>query len=572
MGSSAGRGGRVGIGRIWATGATVALMVAASAGCSSGEGQVPSIGYAIDNVVTSYNANTVDGAASGARQAFVRVLTGFGYLGPEGTALSDGDFGTAVTVPGDALTIDYRLSPDSVWSDGVPVTCDDLVLAWAAGAGRFPQFHSADHAGYGDVDRVDCHTGAKEARVAFKPGRAYAQWRDLFGATAVLPAHVAGRAAAVPDVAATILGGDNDGIGRLAEFWNNGWNLVAGPVDPAVFPSSGPYRLDSVSDDGGLVLVGNERWWGNKAGTDRIEVWPKNSDLPARLAAGDLDVIDVGVGSIDGLDPGGGFAAVTEPSRSSEQLVLATGGVFASVEARRAFASCVPRQALFDEFGHPGFDRESGLGSGVLNARIAAPDMLIYPTAAAVVGDRYRQPDIAAATSALAESGQDAITVRVGYLAPDPRRAKIVAAIASACAPAGITVQDVGAPGFVPTALAAGQVDAVLGGTASAQGSAGEDSLLPAAYSLAAGNGTNIGNYRNNRVTEIADQLAVDVSEASRLNLTTEAERILWTDLPSIPLFNAPRTTSIASGMRSAVPNPTVAGAGWNMDRWILLR
>ena len=576
MGNSAGRGGRVGIGRggigrVWAAGATAALVVA-SAACSAGEDQVPSIGYAIDNVVTSYNANTVDGAASGARQTFVRVLTGFSYIGPEGTALSDGDVGTAVTVPGDSLTVDYRLNPDAVWSDGVPVTCDDLVLAWAAGSGRFPQFRSASRAGYADVDRVDCAAGAKEARVVYKPGRAYAQWRDLFGATALMPSHVAGRVAAVPDVAAAIAGGDNDAVERIAEFWNTGWNLPAGQADPAVFPSSGPYRLDSVTEDGGVVLVANERWWGNKPGTDRIVVWPKNSDLPARLADGDLDVIDVGAGSVDGLNPGDGFTTVTEPSRSSEQVVLATGGVFASADARRAFASCVPRQALFDEFGHPGFDRRSGLGSGVLNSRIAAPDTLIYPTAAGVVGDRYSQPDVAAAKDALAASGQDAITVRIGYLAPDAQRAEVVAAIAAACAPAGITVQDAGTPDFGPGALGAGQVDAVLGGTASAQGAAGEDSLLPPVYSLAAGNGTNIGNYRNNRVTEIADQLAVDVSEASRLNLTTEAERILWSDMPSIPLFSAPRTTAIASGMHAAVPNPTVAGAGWNMDRWILLR
>ncbi|GAA4472508.1 ABC transporter substrate-binding protein [Rhodococcus olei] len=571
MWSSAGRGGRSRVGRVWAAGTALAL-VAAGAACSSQEDQVPSIGYGIDNVVTSYNANTVDGAASGARQAFVRVLTGLSYIGPEGTALSDGDVGTALTAPGDSLTVNYRLNPDAVYSDGVPVTCDDLVLTWAAGSGRFPQFQSASRAGYSDIDRVDCRTGTKDATVVFKPGRAFAEWRALFGATALMPSHVAGRAANVPDVVAAIGSGDADAIGRLAAFWNTGWNLVPGQADPALFPSSGPYRLDSVTDEGGLVLVANERWWGNKPGTDRIVVWPRGSDLPARLGAGDLDVIDVGAGAIDGLQPGNGYTTVTQPSRSSEQLVLATGGVFASVDARRAFASCVPRQELFDTFGHPGYEHSSGLGSGVLNSRIAQPDMLIYPTAAGVVGDRYLQPDVGAAKSALAASGQGAITVRVGYLAPDARRAQIVAAIAAACAPAGITVQDAGTPGYGPGALGAGQLDAVLGGTASVQGAGGADSVVPPAFSLAIGNGTNIGNYRNARVTEIADQLAVDTSDGSRLNLTAEAERILWSDLPSIPLFNAPRATSIASGMHAAVPNPTVAGAGWNMDRWILLR
>ncbi|MFD4292313.1 ABC transporter substrate-binding protein [Rhodococcus sp. NPDC058505] len=552
--------------------AAACALVGASAACSTQEDQVPSIGYAVDNVVSTYNANTVAGAADGARQAFVRVLTGFSYLGPEGTALSDGDVGSMLTAPGDTLTVAYRINPDAVYSDGVPVTCDDMVLAWAAGSGRYPQFHAASRAGYADIDRVDCAPGGKDATVVFKPGRAFADWRGLFGATALMPAHVAGRVANVPDVVGALNGGDTEAIGRLAEFWNTGWALTPGPADPALFPSSGPYRLDSVGPDGEVVLVANDKWWGNKPGTDRIVVWPKNSDLPARLSAGELDVIDVGAGSIDGLAPGDGFTTTTAPSRSSEQFVLATGGVFGSADARRAFASCVPRQSLFDEYGHPGFDIASGLGSGVLNSRIAQPDMLIYPTAAGVVGDRYLQPDVDAARSALAASGQGPITVRVGYLAPDARRAQIVADVAAACAPAGITVEDAGSPDYTPGALGAGQVDAVLGGTGSAQGAAGLDSVVPPAYSLAAGNGTNIGDFRNGRVTEIADQLAVDTAEGSRLNLTTEAENILWTEMPSLPLFAAPRATSIAAGMHAAVPNATVAGAGWNMDRWILLR
>ncbi|MFC9788427.1 ABC transporter substrate-binding protein [Rhodococcus sp. NPDC127528] len=555
--------------RAVAAGAAAIAVVAAAAGCSSTEDQVPSIGYAVDNVLATYNANTVDGTASGARQAFSRVLTGMSYIGPEGAALSDGDFGSAVPQPGDSLTIAYKINPNAVYSDGVPVTCDDLVLAWAAGSGKFPQFASATRAGYADIDRVDCQSGSKDATVVFKPGRAFAEWLGLFGATEVMPAHVAGRVANVPDVVGAVRSGDVDALGRIAAFWNNGWNLTPGQLDPALFPSSGPYRADSYTDDGGLVLVANDRWWGNKPATNRIVVWPKSSDLKAKLASGSLDVIDVGANAVEGLDPGGGFTTVTEPSRSSEQLVFGTGGVFGSADVRKAFASCVPRQQLFDDLGHPDFKKAAGLGSGVLNSRIVAPDMLIYPTVSGVAGDRYLHPDVAAATSGL---GGQKITVRIGYLAPDKRRADTVAAIAAACAPAGITVQDAGTPGFVPSGLATGQVDAILGGTASAQGPAGADSQMPPAYSLAAGNGTNYGQYHNNRVTEIADQLAVDTAQGSRLNLSTEAENILWAEMPSIPLFNEPRTTAIAKGMHAAVPNPSVSGAGWNMDRWILLR
>lgn len=558
-----------------------AAVGATSVACSEPADQVPSLGFAIDNVVTTYNANTAEGSATGTQAALARVLTGMSYIGPAGGPVADTDFGTASVLPGDALTIAYRLNPASVYSDGVPVSCDDLVLAWAAGSGRFtrpgdhgpvPMFDAATRAGYADIDRVDCQPGSKDATVVFKPGRGFLDWRALFGATALMPAHVAARAAGVPDVVGPIAAGDAATVGRIAEFWNTGWRLTPGELDPTVLPSSGPYRIDSYTVDGGLVLVENERWWGNKPATSRIVVWPQGSDVQSRIAAGEVEVLDIGAGSLAGLEPGSGFETVNEPSRSVEQLVLADRGVFASAAARRALALCAPRQKLFDTLGHPGFDRTDGLGSGVVDSRITAPDTLFYPSAVAAEGGLYTDVDIPGAIAARNAAKQQTMTVRVGYLGPDERRARTVQELAASCAPAGITVEDAGSPDFRPDALASGHVDAVLAGTASAAGAAGSSVPTDAAFALRSGNGDNAGGFSNRRYDEIVDQLAVDASLAARMSLTGEAEAILWNEMPTIPLFDQPRTVAHATGMHAVVPNPTRSGAGWNMDRWILLR
>ncbi|QBJ98319.1 peptide-binding protein [Rhodococcus sp. ABRD24] len=560
---------------------TATAAVGATAACGNSADQVPSLGYAIDNVVTTYNGNTVDGAATGAVQALGRVLTGMSYTGPSGSPVADTDFGTASVLPGDVFTVQYRLNPSAVYSDGVPVSCDDLVLAWAAGSGRFTRpgdggapvslFASATRAGYADIDRVDCQPGSKDATVVFKPGRGFLDWRSLFGATEVMPAHVAAQAAGVPDLVGAVRSGDGDAVARIADFWNSGWSLTPGELDLARFPSSGPYRIDSYTEDDGLVLVENERWWGNKPATSRIVVWPKGTDVQSRIADGDVEVVDIGAGSIGGLDLGG-FEVTDEPSRSLEQLVLATRGTLGSVDARRALALCLPRQQLFDELGHPGFDRPVGLGSGVVDSRMTAPDTLFYTSAVAAEGGIYTDPDIPGAVAARERAGQPNLTVRVGYLGPDDRRARTVQMIAASCAPAGITVEDASSPIFSPTALGAGQVDAVLAGTASAAGTAGTAAETDAAYALHSGNGTNFGGFANGRLDRIIDQLAVDASLSARMSLSGEAEAILWDDMPTVPLFDQPRTTAHTSGMHAVVPNPTRSGAGWNMDRWILLR
>ena len=93
------------------------------------------VDYVVDGTLVTYNTNTVVGAASAGAQAFARTLTGFGYHGPDGQVVADRDFGTVSVVGGAPLVLDYQIADNAVYSDGKPVTCDDLVLTWAAQSG-----------------------------------------------------------------------------------------------------------------------------------------------------------------------------------------------------------------------------------------------------------------------------------------------------------------------------------------------------------------------------------------------------------------------------------------------------
>ncbi|MEU2037680.1 ABC transporter substrate-binding protein [Nocardia niwae] len=548
-------------------------------GCSS-KNQVPSIGYATDATIATYNGGSTLGASSGSPAVFSRVLTGFFYTGPDGQQVADTDFGTAKEVPGESQTIQYRLNPDGVYSDGVPTSCDDLVLAWAARSGRYtkpgdrgpvPLFDAASTSGYDAIERVDCQPGSRDATVVFRPGRRYLPWRTLFTAGELMPAHIAARVANVPNVVSALQTGDPNALGRIAEFWNTGWTIPPdGRLDLSRFPSSGPYRIESFGSEDGLVLVANERWWGNKPATGRIVLWPKTFDLKKKVGDNAVGVLDIGAQSVKDLNLNG-FSVQTLPGRGVEQLVLATGGVFASVEARRAFALCLPRQTLFDKLGKAPDAPKTGLGSGPLNAHVVQQDSLFYP---AVIGasKNYSGGDVTNATRAVAASGAPNPTVRIGYVAPDDRRAQTVALIAEACKPAGITVVDAGAPDFTPARLTEGKVDAVLGSTAAAPGPAGSLAGVAATSALRTGSGLNFGRFGNGRYDAITDQLGADDNSAVQLNLLTEAENLLWAELPSIPLFATPRTIAFGKGLRNGIAAPTQAGSGWNMDRWVLER
>ncbi|WP_174247046.1 ABC transporter substrate-binding protein [Rhodococcus rhodochrous] len=563
-------------GTLLACAAVASTLAFSTVACGTDEEPVHSIGYAIDNTVTTYNANTVDGAASGARQAFARVLPGFGYVGPSGRVIADTDIGTASVVPGEGLTVQYRLSPNAVYSDGVPMSCDDLVLAWAASSGRFtapdesgeqvPLFDAAHRGGYADIDRVDCRPGSKEATVVFRPGREDTNWKALFGATELMPAHVAAGRSGVSDLVGAITANDTDAVRRIAEFWNTGWSLTPGEIDPALFPSAGPYRIESYTAEDGLTLVANERWWGNAPGTDRIVVWPRGTDTSAAAEDGRIHVVDVAEGSVGHSNLGDGADVSTVVSRNLEQLVFATSGVFQDPAARRAVALCTPRTQLFDELGAS--DESNGV-TGPITSRLLAPDSPLYPQTVPTA-ERYAEVDIDAARSEREASGQDRMQVRIGYLGPDERRARTVELIGESCREAGIEIVDAGSDSFTPSQLTAGEVDAILVGTATAAGAGGAADMEHARDALHSGAGSNVGGYSIGRVDELLDGLLVAKDNAAIAGLATEAERILWGDVPTLPLFAQPRTIGFAAGMHAGVPNPTTAGAGWNMDRWIL--
>src|ERR1700754_3023365 len=199
--------------------AAVLSLVGALSLSSCSDSPADNIDYAVDGMLTTYNTNTVAGAASGGPQAFARVLTGFNYHGPDGQIVGDHDFGKISVVGRAPLILDYEINADAVYSDGKPITCDDMVLAWASQSGRFPGFDAASRAGYIDIASVDCTPGQKKARVSFAQDRGFVDFGQLFAATSMMPAHVIADELGLGDGGATTAITNNDGpsVERIAQ-------------------------------------------------------------------------------------------------------------------------------------------------------------------------------------------------------------------------------------------------------------------------------------------------------------------------------------------------------------------
>jgi peptide/nickel transport system substrate-binding protein len=535
------------------------LSLAAGLGLSAcSDGAADSIDYAVDGTLITYNTNTVAGAASGGPQAFARVLTGFNYHGPDGQIVGDHDFGTISVVGRAPLVLDYEIKASAVYSDGKPITCDDLVLAWASQSGRFPGFDAANRAGYSDIASVDCAPGQKKARVSFVVDRGFVDFGQLFAATSMMPSHVIADGLGLGDggVTTAILNNDGPTIERIAQVWNNTWNLT-GDLDLKKFPSSGPYKLDSVTEDGAVVLVANDKWWGAKPLTNRITVWPRGADIQDRVNQGSYDVVDIASGSSGTLNLPDDYVRTDTPSAGIEQLIFNPQGPMAGPPARRALALCTPRDLIARNAQVP-----------IANARLnpAAEDAL-SPAEVTVEAGQFTVANPAAARASI---NNQPLRVRMGYQRPNARLAAIVGTIAKACAPAGITVQDAATDTTGPLSLRNNEIDVLIASTGGAAGSGSTGASVMDSYELHTGNGNNLSGYSNERIDGIIATMAVtsDPKELSRL--LSEGAPILWADMPTLPLYRQQRTLLASKMMYAVDSNPTRWGAGWNMDRWVL--
>lgn len=528
----------------------VALAVAGATLTACGNDSVARIRYVVDGDLHTYNAATV--AASAAPRAFARTLGGFGYHGPDGQVVADNDFGAISVVRQAPLVLDYQIADKAVYSDDKPVTCDDMVLAWAAQSGRYPQFDAASQAGYSDIAAIDCRPGEKKARVSFAQDRAFVDYKQLFAATALMPSHVIAGQLGIADGAVTdaLMNADAAQVDRIAQAWNTIWTLTA-EADLTHFPSSGPFKIDSVHDDGTVELVANDHWWGAAPVARRITVSPQRGDLAEQVRDGGVDVVDVAAGSAGALNASDDYQRTEYQSADVQQLIFAPEGPLSQVPTRRALALCTPRDVIAGDAGVP-----------IINTRLFT-----------AIDDAYDDTENTGEAGPFAASDPDAaraeldakpLSVRIGYREFDARLAAIVETITRACEPAGIEV--VGAPGTGPQALSDGQIDVLLAGTGGNVGSTG--SSVMDAYTLRTGNGDNLARYNNGQIDGIISALAVTVDPAEVSRLLAESAPVLWADLPTLPLYRQQRTLLTSKKVTAVAANPTRWGAGWNMDRW----
>ncbi len=266
----------------------------------------------------------------------------------------------------DRLQLTVRLRPDAVWSDGQPVTAQDVRFTWLAQTDAEVAWSYSDYVeAIVDVEVVAPHTVRFHFDAALPTALA-----DVSTGT-ILPRHA--------------------WEARPFTEWRSdpGWffeHLV----------TNGPFRLESRTPGRELVLGRNPDHF--EAGLPRLErvilrTVPDSTALTNQLLAGELDVA-IGIAATDAnrIDGQPGLRLIAYSNRQFTFVVWNTRKPwFEDAATRRALALAIDRQAIVDTIWH-GYAQ---VGSSPIISGVWAHDPELQPW----------PHDPAAASTALAGAG-----------------------------------------------------------------------------------------------------------------------------------------------------------------------
>lgn len=570
--------------------AMAAIAAMAVTGCTT-TGETPStstggtITVAEVNELTSFNPNTPQGNLDMNSKLTGYTRSSFFYLDNKLNIIPDTSFGTVEKTSDDPLVVKYTLAPTAMWSDGTPVTADDMMLAWAVQSGFFNDSttdadgnvtsgttyfnYAGDTSGLGLADKPEI--GDDNMSITLTYSEPYADWQLVNPIDA--PAHVVADQAgvALADVLAAMESmprGDaanpaepNADLKAFADFWNTGFDATSLPSDKSLYLSSAAMVLDSWTPKQSVTLVRNPDYKGDlKPSVDKIVI-RFIGDAQAQVTAlqnGEVDIINPqsSADTIKSLEALSNVTTLTGNQFSYDHLdITFTAPVFKDENVRKAFLMTIPRQQILDAIVTP-----QNPDAELDNSQLFFPGTDAYAEAIKVNGsDAYNEVDIDGAKALLAGATPE---VKILYNTKNPNRVNSFQAIQASAEKAGFKVIDGGAENW-GSLLGSGTYDAsIFGWISSGVGVAGVPQIF------GSDGGGNYSGYSNPEVDKLAKQLQVTLDKAAQDEIQIKIDTLLWADGYGVPLFVAPGVMAHSNSVTGVVYYPGQAGVGWNYWEW----
>jgi peptide/nickel transport system substrate-binding protein len=508
------------------------------------EGGVVRVAITTTFEVTGFNPNTSKDAGPGVQDVAVTMYPSVFRIQPDFTVQLDTTFMTSAQLTShDPQTITYQIRPDARWSDGTPISATDFIYLWENLNGENPKIDANTNVGYDRIKQVTGSADGKTVTVVFNQN--FADWQSLFGS--LLPAHY---------------------VRRQPGGWNRGLDR-----SPERIPSGGPFRLAGFRRGETVTLERNDHYWGPKAHLDQIVIRlvpdsdaqldalrNHETDLIAPLPTNDL------VNHVRQLP---GVRSQAGPSLGFEHLTFnLEHPILADLAVRQAIATAIDTEQLVDRLLRPVDPNAQALGNR------------IWPTGQQPYQDHaygYGKGDTQAAKQLLEQAGwtlggdgaysKDGTRLELRYstFTGDPRRQAEGELLQAQLAEAGIQLRLDNTAGDILFGewLPEGNFDIA------------DFAWLGTPFAISSsqdvyrtGGALNHGKFSDPTVDVLFQQAIGELDPARAAAIGNQIDQQLWTQLPSIPLYQLPSFLAWRQDLVNVVNNPTAETLFWNAGSW----
>lgn len=197
---------------------------------------------AISGYPANWNSLSIDGNELETGEVLWPLMPRSYLIDATGQLTINKDYFTDIQLTGtDPQQVTYTINPKAVWSDGSPITWEDIASQAHALSSVDTRYQIAINNGFDRVDKVERGVDDRQAVITFK--QHYADWRGQFAGNAMLyPKSVT----ADPDTFNRALAG-------------------------GIALTSGPFVVRSTDRTQGRIVLGrNPKWWGDTPKLDTI--------------------------------------------------------------------------------------------------------------------------------------------------------------------------------------------------------------------------------------------------------------------------------------------------------------
>jgi peptide/nickel transport system substrate-binding protein len=487
---------------------------------------------AITSFPPNFNVMNIDGNTADVASVVNPTLPGAFLTQADGSLKLNTDYFTAVELTqASPQVVTFTINPKAVWSDGTPITWEDLKSEVDACSGRDKRFLTASKAGFERVKSVTKGVDDRQAVITF--AQPYAEWRGMF-AGGMQPRSMT----ANPDV------------------FNKGQLNAPGP-------SAGPFVVSRIDHSAQrIVLTRNPRWWGSQPRLNSITFLVLDS--AAVIPALQNNAIDAaGVATLDDMvtaqrTPGVVIRSAPAPTWYHFTFNGAAGSILADEKLRLAICRGIDRQAIVNVVQHGLTDHPAPLDN-----HIYVVGQKGYQNNSAPVaynpGQARRDLDMLGWKlngSVRQKDGKQLVVRDVLYDSPSARQIALVAQQNLAQIGVKMVLDVKAGTGFFNQYVSVGDFDMVQFGWV---GDAFPLSALPQIYT-SDGDG-NFGRIGNASIDAKIDQTLSELDQDAARALANQVDIMLWQEGFNLPLFQSPGDIAVrqdlanygAFGLASAV-------------------